>query len=52
VVKGLVDAGMRERSPGRSFPGFTDVEDLAAAAVGLFTTPAAELNGRRLVLSR
>jgi NADP-dependent 3-hydroxy acid dehydrogenase YdfG len=52
VVKGLVDAGMRERSPGRSFPGFTDVEDLAAAAVGLFTAPAAELNGRRLLLTR
>jgi len=52
VVKGLVDAGMRKRSPGRSFPGFTDVEDLAAAAVGLFTAPAAELNGRRLLLTR
>lgn len=52
VAKGLVDAGMRARSPERSFPGFTDVSDLAAAAVGLFTAPAAELNGRRLVLSR
>ena len=52
VVKALVDAGMRAKSPERSFPGFTDVEDLAAAAVGLFTTPAAELNGRRLPLSR
>lgn len=52
VVKGLVDARMRALSPGRSFPGFTDVEDLAAAAVGLFTSPAAELNGRRLLLTR
>ena len=52
VVKGLVDAGMRAKSPGRSFPGFTDVTDLAAAAVGLFTAPAAELNGQRLLLSR
>ena len=52
VVKGLVDAGMRAKSPGRSFPGFTDVADLAAAAVGLFTAPAAELNGQRLFLSR
>jgi NADP-dependent 3-hydroxy acid dehydrogenase YdfG len=52
VVKGLVDDAMRERSPSRNFPGFTDVTDLAAAAVGLFTAPAAELNGRRLVLSR
>jgi NADP-dependent 3-hydroxy acid dehydrogenase YdfG len=50
VVKALVDAAMRAKSPDRSFPGFTDVEDLAAAAVGLFTSPAAELNGRRLPL--
>jgi NAD(P)-dependent dehydrogenase (short-subunit alcohol dehydrogenase family) len=51
VVKALVDAGMRAKSPQRRFPGFTDVEDLAAAAVGLFTTPAAELNGQRLLLA-
>ncbi|MDP9983167.1 NADP-dependent 3-hydroxy acid dehydrogenase YdfG [Pseudarthrobacter oxydans] len=50
VVKALVDAGMRAKSPDRSFPGFTDVEALAAAAVGLFTSPAAELNGRRMLL--
>ncbi len=52
VVKALVDAGMRAKSPERKFPGFTDVEDLAAAAAGLFETPAAELNGRRLPLGR
>ncbi len=51
VVKALVDAAMRAKSPERKFPGFTDVEDLAAAAVGLFATPAGELNGRRLLLS-
>lgn len=51
VVKALVDATMRAKSPGRSFAGFTDVDDLAAAAVGLFTAPATELNGRRLLLS-
>ena len=50
VVKALVDAAMRAKSPERSFPGFTDVEDLAAAAVGLFSAPAADLNGRRLLL--
>ena len=50
VVKALVDAAMRAKSPERTFPGFTDVEQLAAAAVGLFTSPAAELNGRRLLL--
>lgn len=52
VVKALVDAQMRARSPERKFPGFTDVEELAAAAVGLFTSPAADLNGRRLLLSQ
>jgi NAD(P)-dependent dehydrogenase (short-subunit alcohol dehydrogenase family) len=52
VVKALVDAAMRAKSPERTFPGFTDVEDLAAAAVGLFTSPAAELNGRRLPLGQ
>lgn len=51
VVKALVDAAMRAKSPERRFPGFTDVEDLAAAAVGLFTSPAAELNGQRLRLN-
>jgi 3-oxoacyl-[acyl-carrier protein] reductase len=51
VVKALVDAGMRAKSPQRRFPGFTDVEDLAAAAVGLFTTTASELNGQRLLLA-
>ena len=40
VVKALVDAAMRAKSPERKFPGFTDVEDLAAAAVGLWATPA------------
>jgi 3-oxoacyl-[acyl-carrier protein] reductase len=52
VVKALVDAQMRVRSPERKFPGFTDVEELAAAAAGLFTSPAAELNGRRLLLNQ
>ncbi|MDN4644523.1 SDR family NAD(P)-dependent oxidoreductase [Arthrobacter sp. PsM3] len=50
VVKALVDAAMRAKSPDRGFPGFTDVEELAAAAVGLFTSPAADLNGQRLLL--
>lgn len=51
VVKALVDESMRARSPERKFPGFTDVADLAAAAVELFGTPAAELNGRRVSLT-
>lgn len=52
VVKALVDAAMRAAAPERKFPGYTDVEELAAAVVELFRTPAAELNGRRLPLSR
>lgn len=52
VVKSLLDAAMRREHPGRKFPGYTDVEDLAAAAVGLFDKPAAELNGQRLLLAK
>ncbi len=52
VVKALVDPAMRAASPERKVPGFTDVEELATAAVRLFRTPAAELNGTRLPLSR
>lgn len=51
VVKALVDEGLRRQYPERSFPGATDVEDLAAAVVGLFSSPAGELNGRRLLLA-
>ena len=52
VVKALVDPGMRIRQPERRFPGYTDVEDLAATVVGLFAKPAAELNGQRILLTR
>jgi NADP-dependent 3-hydroxy acid dehydrogenase YdfG len=52
VVKALVDAAMRSRHPERTFPGYTDVEDLAAAVVGLFEKPAADLNGQRILLTR
>ncbi|WP_284979615.1 SDR family oxidoreductase [Arthrobacter sp. fls2-241-R2A-200] len=52
VVKALVDAGMRQLHPERRFPGFTDVEDLAAAAVGLFDQPASTLNGQRIMLAK
>ncbi|WP_426999136.1 SDR family oxidoreductase [Pseudarthrobacter sp. N5] len=51
VVKALVDADMRRQHPERTFPGHTDVEDLAAAVVGLFGRPATELNGLRLPLT-
>ncbi|MDP9999111.1 MULTISPECIES: SDR family oxidoreductase [Pseudarthrobacter] len=51
VVKALVDAEQRQAHPERSFPGATDVEELGAAVVGLFRSPAPELNGRRLRLA-
>ncbi|WP_026536991.1 SDR family oxidoreductase [Arthrobacter sp. 9MFCol3.1] len=51
VVKALVNAEMRAKAPDRKFPGFTDVADLAAAAAGLFSAPAGDLNGQRLLLS-
>lgn len=51
VVKALVDEGLRRSHPERSFPGATDVGDLARAVVGLFHAPSAELNGSRLLLA-
>lgn len=52
VAKALVDTDMRSRHPERKFPGYTDVEDLAAVVVGLFGKPAAELNGQRMLLTQ
>ncbi|MFJ5957981.1 SDR family NAD(P)-dependent oxidoreductase [Paenarthrobacter sp. NPDC092416] len=52
VVKSLVDETLRREHPERRFPGYTDVEELAAAAVGLFEEPAANLNGQRLLLAK
>jgi NADP-dependent 3-hydroxy acid dehydrogenase YdfG len=51
VVKALVDAELRKQHPERTFPGATDVRDLAAAVVGLFSSPAGALNGQRLRLA-
>jgi NADP-dependent 3-hydroxy acid dehydrogenase YdfG len=50
-VKALVDAEMRKQHPERTFPGATDVRDLAAAVVGLFSSPAGTLNGQRLLVT-
>lgn len=52
VVESLVDDDMRRRNPGRDFRGHTDVEDLAAAVVGLFDQPAEPLNGQRILLAK
>ncbi|WP_312182683.1 SDR family NAD(P)-dependent oxidoreductase [Arthrobacter sp.] len=50
VVKALVDDAMRQAQPERKFPGYTDVSALGEAAVRLFATDAARLNGRRISL--
>ncbi|MFC8303730.1 SDR family NAD(P)-dependent oxidoreductase [Specibacter sp. NPDC057265] len=50
VVKALVDQGMRDRSPARSFDGFTDVAVLGQAAAQLFARPAATINGARIIV--
>jgi NADP-dependent 3-hydroxy acid dehydrogenase YdfG len=51
VVKALVNDAMRAAKPDAAFPGFTDVNDLAAAIGGLYDRPAADLNGTRLDLT-
>lgn len=50
VIKALVTAQMRTDRPDRSFPGFTDVADLADRIVELWAADAAELNGARITL--
>ncbi|GIH79739.1 SDR family NAD(P)-dependent oxidoreductase [Planobispora longispora] len=49
VVKALVHEGMRAAAPDKKFPGFTDVEDLAAAIEGLWDT---DVNGTRTDLTQ
>ena len=51
VVKALVDEAMREAAPERKFPGFTDVKDLAAQIVALWSRDAGGLNGARIPLT-
>ncbi|MGL3804863.1 SDR family NAD(P)-dependent oxidoreductase [Paeniglutamicibacter sp. R2-26] len=50
VIKAFSDEATRAANPDRSTAGFTDVEALGAAAVSLFTTDAATLNGARIPL--
>ena len=50
VVKALVDEAMRRQHPEKAYPGYTDVQDLAAAVTELFDEPAERLNGRRISL--
>ncbi|MBB2911983.1 NAD(P)-dependent dehydrogenase (short-subunit alcohol dehydrogenase family) [Streptosporangium becharense] len=48
VVKALVHDGMRAAAPEKTFPGFTDVDDLAVAVERLWDTDA---NGTRVDLT-
>lgn len=51
VVKALVHDAMRAERPNAKFAGFTDVKDLADAVAGVWSEPAAEVNGTRLWLT-
>ena len=47
VIKAFVDDAARAANPEKAYPGFTDVADLGAAAIDLFTADAALINGTR-----
>ncbi|MYS15253.1 SDR family NAD(P)-dependent oxidoreductase [Streptomyces sp. SID4982] len=51
VVKALVHDAMRAERPSAKFAGFTDVKELAEAIEGVWSRPAAEVNGNRLWLT-
>ena len=50
VIKALVDDRARAQAPERKFPGFTDVNELAARIVGLWSMDAQACNGARIPL--
>ncbi len=51
VVKALVHDGLRAAKPEATFPGYTDVRDLADSIAGLWDADAVTVNGQRLVLA-
>lgn len=51
VVKALVHDGMRAADPDKTFPGYTDVRDLAAEIVALWSLDAAAANAETKVLA-
>ncbi|MET8680259.1 SDR family NAD(P)-dependent oxidoreductase [Streptomyces sp. NPDC004647] len=51
VVKALVHDAMRAERPNAKFAGFTDVNDLAGAILGVWDRPTEEVNGKRLWLT-
>lgn len=50
-VMALLTPAMREAKPNAKFAGFTPVADVATAAVGLWDTPAADVNGQIIDLT-
>lgn len=51
VIKALLDDTMIAAEPEKSFTGYTHVNHLAEAVTGLFTEPASEVNGARILLT-
>jgi 3-oxoacyl-[acyl-carrier protein] reductase len=51
AVTAFVDADMRRDNPDKAFAGFTDVDSLGEAVVGLWQGDAAELNDARISLA-
>jgi NAD(P)-dependent dehydrogenase (short-subunit alcohol dehydrogenase family) len=51
VVKALVHDAMRADQPDATFPGYTDVADLAAAVLRVLDAPASDVNGERIDLT-
>lgn len=50
VVNAIITPGMREENPGKDFPAFTSVEDIAAALSFICSDSAAKMNGQRFPL--
>lgn len=50
VVNAILTSAMREKNPGKDYPSFTPVEDIAAAISFLCSDEAGRMNGKRLAL--
>jgi NAD(P)-dependent dehydrogenase (short-subunit alcohol dehydrogenase family) len=50
VVNAILTPRMREQNPGKEYPSFTPVEDIAEAIAFLCSDAGAKMNGKRLAL--
>ena len=50
VVNAIITPKMREENPGKDYPNFTSVEDIADALAYICSDAAAKMNGQRLSL--